>query len=248
MLNYIIASYDGNKLEYSLQIQLQVLYSLIMQGKLKHLSQVTIVCPKTKPQHKPHAFYYQKDMWLNLFEKTNIKLVYMDYVGENKTASYDQWIQAYLAYPDFEYFLFIEDDYCIHPSLSTFDSDLIDYYLEKTNGKDGYMCTLASELYDIEYHAAISNGIVNKSTMVRLGPNILSDYYQIAKHWDCQLSFSKLFKNKGIDIFSMHEKYMALFWSSYKVVLENFSKNTDNIFFIPVQFLFQCYFNFVNKC
>jgi hypothetical protein len=247
MLNYIIATYDANTFEYSLQMQLQTLYTIIMQDKIKYLSQVTIVCPKTKPSDVAHKFYYQKDMWLKLFEKSKVKLVYMDYIGENKSASYDQWLQAYLAYSDFEYFLFIEDDYCIHPSMVDFDSTLVEYYNNKTNGNGGYICTLASILYKIEYHAAISNGLVDKKTMIKLGSTILEDFYKLDEKFNCQLAFSKLFKNKNIDIISMHEDFTPLFWCSKKRKIENFSTNDiKRKIFIPVQYLIYSHFPTLN--
>lgn len=243
MLNYIIATYAGNKLEYSLQVQLQVLYSLIMQGETKHIGQVTIVCPRVKDNDTEHPFYYQKELWSNLFKETKVKLVYLEYEGENNSASYDQWIQAYLAYPDFEYFLFIEDDYCIHPSLVNFDSILLEYYKSKCeNG--GYLCSLAVDLYGFQHHAAISNGIADKNTMEMLGPNILKDFYKMDEKIHCQIRFSNLFTDKKIDIITMHNDFIAWFWCSKNKILENYSDDDDvtQILFIPIQYLFYPYF------
>lgn len=246
MLNYIIATYAGNKLEYSLQVQLHVLYSIIMLDEIKYLSQVTIVCPKVKNKHIEHPFYYQKEKWSKLFEKSKVKLVYLEYKGENNSASYDQWIQAYLAYPDFEYFMFMEDDYCIHPLLANFDSIIVDYYKTKCEN-NGYMCSLAVDLYNFQHHAAISNGIANKNTIDTLGPNILKDFYKMDTKLNSQIGFSKLFTDKNIDIFTMHGKFIAWFWCSKKKVLENYSDTSvKEILIIPIQYLFSKDFESTN--
>lgn len=245
-MNYIIATYSGNKMEYNLQIHLQNLYTSIMRDNIKYLQQVTLVCPKVQLGHKEKEFYYQKDTWLKLFEKTKVKLVYMDYFGDNNSASYDQWIQAYLAYPDFEYFLFIEDDYCIHTSVVDFDSVYIEYYKNKVKDYNniGYVCTLASELHGIKHHAAISNGMMNKDTLVKLGDNLLEDFYKIAKQEYCQTAFSILFDNKNIQMISMHNDFVAWFWLSSKQKILNYSnENVKKLFFIPVEYFFYPYFN-----
>ncbi len=236
MLNYIIATYSANKLEYTLQIQLQILYTLVMSGDNKYLSQITIMCPKVNSGYR---HYYQKDIWEKLFEKTNIKLVYLDYVGDNKNASYDQWIQGVLEYPNFEYYLFIEDDYAPHPSLVNFDSILVDYYNEmiKDSG-EGYLCSLYEG-----YLGHISNGLVNKKTINSLGETVLEDFYKLVENTFCQIGFIQLFENKKIDIITMHKDFMALFWCSSKQNLTNFSlKEVDKFMFIPIQYLMNEYF------
>lgn len=250
MLNYIIATYAATKWEYTLHLQLQTLYALVMKGETKYISQVTIVCPKVKQGQLEQPFYYQKDLWSELFAKTNVKLVYLDYVGNNKDASYDQWIQGYLAYPDFEYFLFIEDDYTIHPSLTTFDKLLVDYYNESVKECDGvgYLCTLASPLNTLPHHAAISNGIVNKKTMERLGAGgegLLDDFYALAqKHrGQSQYAFSLVFENKNVKILSTHDHFAAWYWSTVRNSLEIYSDaRVTNLLFVPTQYLLSPHF------
>lgn len=244
MLNYVIATYNGNKLEYTLQNQLQILYTLVMRNKLKYLTQITIVCPPTKDKHTPFKFYYQKDHWQSLFDQTKIKLVYIDYIGENDNASYDQWLQAYFAFPDFDYYIFMEDDYAPHPSLTNFDSQLVEFY-EKTldETKIGYLCSFASKLYGFPHHAAISNGIINNKTLKSLGENVLDEFYTLAKTTHCQIAFSKLFTMKEIDILSMHNDFAAWFWCSGYNKLTNYSNDSVTKFmFIPMQYLVSFYF------
>lgn len=243
MLNYIIATYDANLLEYSLYIQLLNLYSVVMNGQTSNLSQITIVCPPSK--NNSHPNYYQKDFFQNLFDKTSIKLVYMDYVGDNTNASYDQWIQGYLAYPNFDYFIFIEDDYCIHPKIHDFDSVLVNIYEEKIkNTKDGtgYLCSLACALGGMEYHASVSNGIVNKKTMEKLGLDVLKKFY--AYNITCaQIKFSYLFTDNGVDILSLDKDFISWFWNSSSRKLYHLSEDDPKeSLFIPIQYLFSQYF------
>ena len=245
MLNYIIATYNGNKVEYTLENQLQILYTIVMSNELKYLSQITVVCPPTKSKDKPFEYYYQKEKWNKLFKPTKVKLEYMDYVGDNNNASYDQWIQAYQKYPDFKYYIFMEDDYYIHSSLTNFDEILVDYYNEKVkdNMNIGYVCSFASKLHGFAHHAAISTGIINKNTLELLGDDVLQDFYKLAKNTHCQIAFSKLFTDIGIDIFSMHDDFYAWFWCSGKRKLINYStENANKFMFVPFQYLLSYYF------
>lgn len=251
MLNYIIATYDSNTLEYSLQIQLQILYTLIQAGNNKYISQITIVCPSSRLDKTPHTYYYQKELWLKLFKETTIKLVYLDYFGDNKNASYDQWLQAYLEYPNFEYYIFMEDDYTPHPSIINFDTILVDYYnqtiKEHSNGI-GYVCSLAGEMYNFKHHAAISNGIINKKSMNILGETVLEDFYDLVEKQFCQIGFSELFTRQDIPIFSMHNDYKAWFWCSTSKKLTNYSSQDVQAFlFVPIQLLMGVYFPIENN-
>ncbi len=244
-MNYIIATYSGTAIEYSLELQMQNLYVILMNKKTQYLKQVTIVCPPVKPEHTCKQNYYNKEKWLNLFknELPYINLVYIDYCGENKHASYDQWLQAIIAFPNFEYYLLIEDDYCIHPSVLDFDIQIIDTY-KKLVGENniGYVCTYADAIYGQPnihpYHAVISNGIINRNTIDKFcNCNIIDLYYQ--RTLECQvqqIGFSDLFLKHNIPVYSMHDIYKAIFWSSFRKQVELYSKNVMNYMFIPIQF------------
>lgn len=242
-LNYIIATYAGTRTEYALEVQLQQLLTLILIGKLSCLKQVTVMCPPTiKPQHTAKKYYYDKEKWIAIYAVTSVDIVFTDYVGDNVHASYDQWIQGYLHYPDFDYYLFIEDDYFIHPSLHTFDQDLINVYnslLQEGNTDVGYACSLANASNGHHYHAAISNGIVNKKSMQMLGSDVLDKYYICAKNYPIeQVAFSDMFIENGVPVYSLDKIYIALFWSSYRKRLENYSlSDADKYLFVPLQAL-----------
>lgn len=243
-MNYIIASYAGTNYEYSLELQMQNLFTILLNKKTTLLKQVTIVCPEVKPQHTRKQFYYNWDKWIYLFQTylPHINLIYMDYVGKNLHASYDQWIQAILKFPDFDYFLLVEDDYCIHPSVLDFDTQLVDTYNTIAKGGLGYVCTYADAIMGHHYHAAISNGIVNRKTIEKFkdkGVDLLEQYYKCASDYGIeQVGFSDLFLKNDIPVYSLHNNYKALFWSSYRNKVECFSKNdVQQFLFIPIQFL-----------
>ena len=242
-LHYIIATYCGTKTEYALEIQLQQLLTIILAGKLTALKQVTVMCPQPKPEHTIKPNYYDKEKWNSIFEThcKDVQLVFAPYVGENKHASYDQWIQGCLLYPNFDYHLFIEDDYFIHPSQLTFDQDIIDVYNKILSLGDttvGYVCSYATTT-NHHYHATISNGIVNKATLQLLGPDILDKYYTCAQEYAIeQVAFSDMFIKSGIPVYSFEHVYCALFWSSLHNRLEVFSPLTvGTLLFVPLQYL-----------
>lgn len=244
-LNYIIATYAGTKTEYALEVQLQHLLTIVMAGQTTLLKQITVMCPEVKPQHTIKSFYYNKAKWENIFgtycANKGIKLVFENYIGENKHASYDQWLQGYLLYPDFDYYLFIEDDYFIHPSKLDFDRDIVNTYNEilSTNNVDvGYVCSFATTT-NHHYHATISNGIVNKKSLELLGDNILEKYYTCAKEYPIeQVAFSDLFINNSVPVYSFEHVYCALFWSSLNKRIDVYSPITvGNPMFIPLQYL-----------
>lgn len=241
-MNYVIATYAGTSNEFSLELQMQNLFAILMNKKTKYIKQVTIVCPPVKPEHSYKTCYYNWDKWINLFQTSlpHISLVYMDYVGENRHASYDQWIQAIQRFPDFEYYLLIEDDYCIHPSILDFDTKIIDTYNQIVGENNiGYVCTYADAIMGKPYHAAISNGIVNKKTIEKFKDiDILKTYYECADECGIeQVAFSNLFLQYDIPVYSFHEIYTAVFWSSFRKCLELYSQDIKNYMFIPIQFL-----------
>ena len=222
-LHYIIATYSGiyrtfETKQYLLQKQLQQLYKILKSKKNQQLEcllcQVTIVCPKVKSGHTECVKYYQKELWKYVFEKDfpHVKLVYLDYVGANEDHSYDQWIQGYLKYSNYDYHLVMEDDYCFDSNKIMFDKDFINMYIEKFPDNVGYLSTWATAVSGHKFHAAISNGLISRKTFEKL-ENPLGIYYTM---WRVelfpQLRFSYMFTMHNIPISDITDKYQALFW------------------------------------
>ena len=221
-INYIIATYSGRYRETEdksevLQTQLKALHGLIKRekdrGQKPLVEQVTIVCPK--PRHQVYLTYYQQEKWIEMFKELGIPVVYLPYVGKNEDHSYDQWIQGYAAFPDFEYTLVMEDDYCIQTSHLSFDKTLVHFYKEKFPKGIGYLATRADNNNGHEYHASISNGMISRKTWEALGDDPLGRYFLMKTIEPYpQLAFSFMFTRSGVDIKDMSNEYDAIFWNS----------------------------------
>lgn len=235
--NYIIASYSGYnknrqspKEEFNLQIQLEKLQKLLKTSKYD--IQITIVCPK--PRGNVFKNYYQKEKWQQIFGD---KIIYLDYVGPNTLYSYDQWLQAYEKFPNFDYYLFIEDDYYINDNIVSFDDTIINIYKKKFPDNIGYLASWygLTERSFGQVHLAISNGVLSRETLERV-PNILNEYKRIAGN-SCQMNFGRLFSNRKIPIIDIMDTYDMPFWEATIKQLYIFRKRKDEKpwFFIPCQ-------------
>lgn len=181
--HYVIASYSGmietRKQDLfagdELNRQLSLLHSILVKKKAQNmetiLSRVTVVCPDVPSSKPSYHGYYQRETWTRAFHYIGIPIVFLQYTGQNKHHSYDQWIQAYMSFPEADYHLFMEDDYCISPTCLTFDTDLVSLYKKRfpASPSIGYLpslfCTLEQQFGD---HAAISNGLVSRETFMYL--------------------------------------------------------------------------------
>jgi GR25 family glycosyltransferase involved in LPS biosynthesis len=244
-INYIIGTYGGrysdneNK-EFVLQQQLWNLYQILRQKRQEGIqcliSQITIVCPTLR--HKPYKGYYKKKLWSNVFktEFPDIRFVYQPYFGENKDHCYDQWIQGYTENPNYDYYIFMADDYVITPSSTLFDKKLVDIYNLKFTDNIGYMASWVSENNGHPRHAAVSNGVVSRETFEKLG-NVLGEYnrMKLVETYP-QLKFSYMFSLNEIPIEDITDYYKILFWDSVKKTINNYSSDSVKTeLIVPVQ-------------
>jgi hypothetical protein len=247
MLSYIIATYAGkdhtsNKdiADKVLRLQMNELVALLENKKNKnitnYISEVIIVKPHVALDNTlPH--YYDFSSWGKSLEKYSVKLHILDYIGDNKHHSYDQWIQGWSVATG-DYYILCEDDYCLDSSNLTFEQDIIKHYKNTFPNNIGYLCTMVDSKYH-GYHAAISNGIISKTTIQSMGNDILNTFYSINTSVYPQVNFSRLFLNANIDIKDFVDTYIVLFWNSYHQNIEIYTRNqdADKHIFIPVQFL-----------
>lgn len=243
-INYIIATYAGiyrpheNK-EFVLQKQLGHLYHIFAskydQRIPNHIKRITVVCPTPK-ETDIYPKYYQKALWKHVFQSLSVPIEFVDYIGQNIDHSYDQWIQGYLAYPDCDYNIFTEDDYCVDKHALYFDTDLINMYKTKFPDNLGYLATWCSEHNGHELHAAISNGVISTKTMNQFSDPLDTYYNMIKYHAYPQLKFSGMFTLNGIPIDDFATEFQALFWNSETKEEINYSmSDTTERLFIPVQ-------------
>lgn len=249
MINYIIATFSGQiesrknreESEKVLAIQLNELKKIFIKKKKQniknYISQITIIVPECKiPIYKN---YY--DTGLTKIE--DIPIVYINYIGDNKDHSYDQWLQGIINNINFEYYLLIEDDYCIDSNNIFFDKELIDIYNNSFELNKGYLSTLVWEKPIL--HAAISNGFISKKTVEYMNDlcnlNILNEYYKLSGY--PQLKFSQLFNNFNIPHKDLTNNNIILFWDSPSQKIKDFSnddkkREEKNLIFIPIQYIY----------
>ena len=164
--NYVIATYNGkckrNHIapapEYVLQAHL---YQFV---KYDHnLSQITIMKPTSENYYKG---YYDLDTIISLID-IPVKIVEC----ENYGYSCGQYLKAYELFPDFDQYIFVEDDYC--PNMDNFDQILQNIYKTKFNNNIGVLCSLVQgssrykeeKTYPIHWEGAI---YINKQTLEKL--------------------------------------------------------------------------------
>ncbi len=251
-VTYIIATYAGTDTWYSLELHLQSLFMYALSPKV--CLRIVVVTPDSGEDG--HPLYYQHNKWTKLFSSVGVNYNVLQYVGDNKHASYDQWIQGYQAYPitDGGYYIFVEDDYVLDPVSYRCKSDenggedvfemWIKYYNDTVDDRGGYMCTYAGQT-EHKFHSVISNGIVSSKTMQNLdtickanNKTLLTHYYDCATHCGvAQIAFSDLFLTCDIPVISMHEHFAAIFWSSYRHKVERYSQPDLPRILVPIQFL-----------
>ncbi len=230
-INYVIATWNGkrvvpakcNSMLYENVLKYHINY---LNHYNNNISQITIM----KPISNVLNTYY--DIELN----DKIKIIEC----ENRFQSYGQWLKAVeLFLEDFDYFIFIEDDYV--PITNNFDEKLINIYKEGT-----YLCSLVSGMNEL-YHAQISNGIISKKTIRDVIKNVnyinwITEYS--IKHPDLvfndtnhQRAFSRYLYENNINLVDYSSIYNVDFYDA-QARLINYSKETAKFsekIFTPIQ-------------
>jgi hypothetical protein len=225
--------------EHVLQMQLQKILELFNNKKraniVNAIEKIIVICPT--PRGESFSMYYCKDKWESL-----LPIEFVQYKGENKHHSYDQYLQGYLAHPTSDYYIVIEDDYFMDCTYNTVDTDLIKSYRAIFPDNIGYLATWAP--VDPKYeqvqahgpHAAISNGIISRDTFEKI-PNLLSSFYSDTTSLP-QVIFSRLFQRHGIPIRDFEGVYNMHFWDTVWEKTTNFSEEEmSKSVFLPVQII-----------
>ena len=134
-INYIIATYNGiNKRKHSYPLPENVLKCHLEKiNSFNHsLSQITIMKAKSENYYEN---YYDIDDTLKQFD-IPVKIIEC----ENYGYSMGQWLKAYENNRTFDYYIFIEDDYC--PNINNFDSIIMESYKKKTQENVGILCSI----------------------------------------------------------------------------------------------------------
>ena len=229
-INYVIATFNGKcRRDHTCPTPNDVLRAHLVKLKscMGALQQVTIMVAKS--QNYYHGYYDIEEITANF--DIPVKVIHCDNYGY----SAGQWLKAYEIYKDeFDYFVFIEDDYC--PGMRDFDRLMIDIYGRKFPDGSGLLCSVVQGAKDYPqkggYPIHFEGGIcVSAKTLERLygfwlthganrGPREQLDKMTSKTcpgfNWErqknmavggyYQLSFSHLFTLAGIE----HEDYLDI--------------------------------------
>jgi hypothetical protein len=183
---------------------------------------VTVVAPTDKDGTWPPNY----EKYLNSLAEaggTAVKVIRR----ENGGYSYESWRQAYLDDPSFDYYIFIEDDWC--PVHDDFDSILVELLADRPVYLCGYVCFITHQGPRFK-SAAHSNGIISAASMEKvsaLGP------FQDQNH------FSRSLAQVGIDIVDWRGKYRSPFFHDLPGIsrMEEYSQSVKEYLIVPVQML-----------
>lgn len=144
-INLIIATYGGKYYKFdssnkdiNKDKEKYLKYNLLLiNNNMNNLDQITIMRPKINKEHTEIPDYYNFDN-LNI---DNIRHKIKIYECENIGISYGQFFTAIFKDSEFDYHIFIEDDY--FPFIDYFDENLI--YLLDSFTDDTYLCSFVNE-------------------------------------------------------------------------------------------------------
>jgi hypothetical protein len=253
-INYCIATYEGISCHYEkykvapktneLHKHMVRLADLIPSLKIP-LSQITIIKPVSYGEILTN--YYRIEEWRKLIP--DVEIVVLDF-DRPDLYSYGQWIHAYQNFPNFDYYITMEDDYSFDHV--DFTSILLELFMKKVPSNIGYMSSFVSEkMHNMDLHSAISNGILSREAMERHDIEILKNYGAVNKGDNTnggliQYIFSRILFDKGVSLVDMASEYRALYWSDgidengeYFCYVQNFSpdKNVVDNLIVPTQTL-----------
>lgn len=226
-INYVIATYNGicrrtHKFPNPENVLIEHLNKI---SQLKHnISQITVMKSQSCNYYKN---YYNID---EISKKINIPIKIID--CENYGYSEGQWLKAYELFKnDFDYYLFVEDDYCA--GMDNFDTILMNCYNNKFNNNIGLLCSLVEGSkeyknkggYPIHFEGCV---FINNKTLEKLYNNpkwennprkyldLIDNKIDSNFNWErqrksyiggyYQLTFSHLFTLSEID----HEDYLNI--------------------------------------
>lgn len=230
-VNYVIATWGGSRrLGHNYG---NYLYSHIklLKRTQHNLSQITVVWPENKTELWSYKKFLQ-EIDGSIIGKAKVKIL----KTQNRYQSYSQYIESFKVYPDFDYYIFTEDDYVA--VLDNFDSVLIEGFDRKHKEKRcGYLCGAALPCPATNSPwAGVSWGITNREVLLDVDFNldqltpVVKGIFPYAKF---QLLFSCIFLNGKYTLCDMLEKYKTTY---IKHIDSDFFGNFDDSEIIsPIQ-------------
>uniref|UniRef100_A0A6C0CJH2 Glycosyltransferase 2-like domain-containing protein n=1 Tax=viral metagenome TaxID=1070528 RepID=A0A6C0CJH2_9ZZZZ len=224
-LNIIVASYPG-KCQYNSKrcyddIDKTLIKNLINLSKYKlHNPKSQITLMKAYDNYNPENvlecpyYNYPKD----LFNNHNFKV----YSVCNEYFSMGQWLKCYDANKNFDYYMFVEDDYT--PCREGYDQIIIDMYKEQFPDNIGVLGNIVLNEPVVHWDGVM---VVSRETLelVHSLGDIFKRFHNHLGRFggdrfnggQCQLAFSTMFSEiPGISFKSMLYKHNFIFWCDNK--------------------------------
>lgn len=200
--------------------------------KFKHsLDKIILVSPTNG--YEPGVFKrYISNLPSNI-GSTELELIRRPNVGQ----SYGSYADAFKQRPDYDYYIFMEDDYA--PVMDNFDEILIQMY--EHSPECGYLCSYAHSRPPEGPHAAISNGIARNDILVKMRNQLGGIQYagnitnKVIYSSDPQLEFSRAFMKIHTKIYDYLSYYNSPF--NEAGILRMYGDKTLPTLIQPIQFL-----------
>lgn len=239
-INYVIATHALNTIrrknfggdnytEFVLRYHFYVLsQNLTSESNIK---QITIV----KPDVPDDIGYYNISPYDKILEEKGIKIEH--YSVENKGISYTQYVKCFQQYPDFDYYIIVEDDYTVNIKYTNFDNILYNLYNTTFKNNIGFLDAWSplEGLHGLPHHSAITLGILSKQTIDTILSNLDNIYLD-------QFQFSQEMTKKSIPIVDMNSAgflTQVLYWSTGNSQIEDYSNNdATDTFYTPIQYYY----------
>ncbi len=245
-INYIIATHaltykrrnaGGDKFAvYALRYHMYILSKILTSES--NITQITIV----QPDVVDIAGYYNISPYNKIIEQKGITIEY--FKVENKGISYTQYIKTFKQYPEFDYYIIMEDDWTVNLEYIDFDNILIDLYKKNFLDNIGFLncwspnsgkyCNGGPGFTGRAFHSSITLGILSKKTVdtfINHIPEIIG-----------QFEFSIYLSKYNISILDMNQcgfNTRILFWVTDGNLIKDYSEtNATNTFFTPVQYYY----------
>lgn len=227
--------------KYVLQYHLKILNKLLETTTL--VRQVTIGCQIARDSSNE---YYNIEKEINEIRKKGIIVV--KEMLPNDGISYLQYVRCYKTYPTFDYYLIMEDDWCINTTYTSFDTFLIDLYKKAFPTNKGFLnCWSPSQGMFVgnqggfgnhPFHSAITLGLLSNQTIKECIKHLLP------RRPLGQLEFSQtlLRANQSIvDLPQMGIPTQILFYLTSSGDIKDYTESETFVepFFVPVQYYYK---------
>ena len=194
-INLIITTYSGYYSSVNKQNYLKKM--LVLLNKIKtNITQITIMKPKVDPGHNVHVDYYN----LDTIDISNISSRIKIFECENIGISYGQFLTGINLNPDFDYSIFIEDDYLVF--MDYFEDYLVNEY--NKNNENSFLCLFYFKSRNYNLLESINK---NESS------TISQDFYKKMKNYNYNLDSRFIVPDFSIGILSKE---------SYKMIINTF--------------------------